>query len=110
MARTRIIGVAVGILAGVVAMDFAVFCAGGGHGTYVPATALFPFSMLSTALTGGVISPAAIGLAFLQFPIYGFVMASATPGNRKRAIVILAALHVAAAVIAFVVLRGGAFA
>ena len=105
----RIKGVAVGIVASVVAMAFAVFCTAGGHGTYMPAVALFPFAMLSTALTGGVISPAAIGLAFLQFPIYGFVMASATPGNRKRAIVILGALHVVAAVIAFVVLRGGAF-
>ena len=108
MARARIIGIAVGAAAGAAAMLLAIVMAAGGHGTYAPAVALFPFTMLSTLLTHDVISPAAIVFAFLQFPIYGFVVASVTGHDRKGAIIVIGGVHIAAIAIAFVLLHGGA--
>ena len=106
MARARIIGIAAGAGTGAAAMLLALVMAAGGHGTYAPAVALFPFTMLSTLLTHDVISPAAIVFAFLQFPIYGFVAASVTGLHRKRAMIVIVAVHIAAIVISFLFLRG----
>jgi hypothetical protein len=109
MARARVIGIAVGAGAGAAGLLFSFQMAGGGHGTYAPAVALFPFSMLSTLLTHDVISPAAIAFALLQFPIYGFVAASMTGHLRTRAIIALGAVHITAIAVSFMLLHGRAF-
>ncbi|HXH93567.1 MAG TPA: hypothetical protein VNN25_18440 [Thermoanaerobaculia bacterium] len=109
MARPRVIGIALGALAGGTATVVAGYLAGGGHGTYVPAVALFPFAMLSTRLTANVISGATITLALLQFPIYGLVTASARPTNRTRVVLTLVAVHIGVGAVSFAALRGGAF-
>ena len=54
----------------------AVASAGGGHGSYLLAKILFPFTMLSTLVFGSIIVPA-IALAVLQFPVYGLVLGRA---------------------------------
>ena len=54
----------------------AVASAGAGHGSYLLAKILFPFTMLSTLVFGSIVAPA-IGLAVLQFPFYGFILGRA---------------------------------
>ena len=83
-----------GIGVGSVTLWLAVMFAGGGHGTYLPAAIFFPYTMLSTLLTRQISIPA-IGLAILQFPVYGAVVGCAESGSIRwqRARLILA-LHV----------------
>ena len=72
--------------------------AAAGHGTYVPAIAIFPFTML-LAILMGPISPPLIVLALAQFPIYGFILARATePGARLRLARRVGAIHLLVAV------------
>ena len=68
----------------------AVASAGAGHGSYLLAKILFPFTMLSTLAFGSIIAPA-IALAVLQFPFYGFILgkANAKGSFRKRAAMLL---------------------
>jgi hypothetical protein len=54
----------------------AVASAGAGHGDYLLAKILFPFTMLSTLVFGSIIVPAIL-LAVLQFPFYGFILGRA---------------------------------
>ncbi len=49
---------------------------GGGHGSYVLAKILFPFTMLSTVFFGSIVAPF-IAIAILQFPIYGLLLGRA---------------------------------
>jgi hypothetical protein len=50
-----------------------VLAAGGGHGSYLPAKLLFPWSMAGTAFTGTV-TQALLALAIAQYPVYGIVL------------------------------------
>jgi hypothetical protein len=64
--------------------------AGAGHGTYIPAAILFPYTMtIAPAL--GTIAPALIALALLQYPIYGLLIGVAKV--RFRTSTILACVH-----------------
>jgi hypothetical protein len=56
--------------------------AGAGHGTYFPATLLFPFTMLSTTVIHSITFPFIL-LAIVQFPAYGIILGFA---NTKRLI------------------------
>jgi|GEM_PF-703840 len=70
-----------------------VFLAAGGHGSYLPAKLLFPAAMLSTLLTNHI-SYVGIGLAVLQFPIYGAFAGSTDPANEVSGrLGILAVVH-----------------
>lgn len=51
----------------------AVFFAGGGHGSYLPAIFLFPFSLVSFLLFDSITIPFII-IAILQYPVYGFII------------------------------------
>jgi hypothetical protein len=63
-----------GLIAGALAAFVAVSAAGGGHGTYLPAAILFPFTMLISAVLGRI--PACLAaVALVQFPIYGLLLA-----------------------------------
>jgi hypothetical protein len=89
--------IATPVLAAVVFM-----MAGLGHGTYVPAKILFPYTMASTALTGDNITVPFIALALLQYPLYGALLDWArAKGRLPRMLATLLVLHlvlVAAAV------------
>ena len=80
-------------------MLLAIAAAGAGHGTYLVAGLLFPFTMLSTVWTKSITAPFMI-LACVQFPLYGAVIGSdrSSAGFRMRAFAI-GAIHL----IAFIV-------
>lgn len=96
-------------LFGLAALVVATGAAGGGHGSYLPAKLLFPFTML-LALPRGPISPFGMVLAVLQFPVYGGILAAAFAAGRQRyAVAIVVGLHVLAAAAAVAISRGGPF-
>src|SRR5438105_4422954 len=72
MIRGSLIGLALGALITIPFLALAVFCAGGGHGTYAPAKFLFPVAMIF-AVGRESITPPIIGLALVQFPLYGLI-------------------------------------
>ncbi len=75
--------------------------AGAGHGDYFLAKILFPYTLISTAMSDGI-EPPFIWLAGFQYPIYGVVMGLA---NVRRKLIIaggaLSVLHAIAVVGAF---------
>jgi len=77
----------------------AVASAGAGHGSYLLAKILFPFTMLSTLVFSSIIVPA-IALAVLQFPFYGFILGRANVkgslGTRAAVLLLIHVLGVAA--------------
>ena len=97
------------LLVGLVAMFVAVHSTGGGHGSYFLAKALFPFTMLSASPSTGL--PAwALAVALLQFPAYGAALASGTlRGSIGRAALLVGAVHLLAALVAFFVVPNDAF-
>lgn len=82
----------------------AVASAGAGHGSYLLAKLLFPFTMFSTLMFGSIIAPAIV-LAVLQFPFYGFILgrASVKGSFRTRAAVLLV-IHVLAVAVCFILI------
>ena len=48
-----------------------IFFAGGGHGTYLPAKLIYPFTMLSAKSEIGTVG---LILAILQIPIYALIL------------------------------------
>lgn len=56
---------------------------GAGHGSYLPATILFPFTMLSTSVFHSITFPFIV-LAIVQFPAYGIFLGFA---NTKRLLI-----------------------
>lgn len=72
-------------------------------GSYGFARLFFPYSMLLTLITGNRITLGLIALAFVQFPIYGFVI-GASSGEHKNHTVVGALIflgHAAAATLCF---------
>ena len=70
-----------------------VFLMGAGHGTYIPAMGLFPFSMLSILLFNKITMPFVI-IAFIQYPLYGFVIDKTKSNENKRTMFLLLFLHI----------------
>ncbi len=76
---------------------------GAGHGDYVLARILFPFTMLAALLPGSITAPL-VALAVAQFPLYGIVLGVANVrGKLERAALVLLAAHVLVVVACFVV-------
>jgi hypothetical protein len=97
-----IAGSAVGILVTPPAVDIAIASGGGGHGHYVAARLLFPFTMLLSEIVGSVVLPLQI-LGVVQFPVYGAIVGF-NCGRLKRALLIacvIAAMHVLAVAVCF---------
>lgn len=69
-----------------------------GHGTYVPALVLFPFS-ISMAVLQNEITRFALMIGLFQWPIYGFLL------DKKRDLPLIAALHGTAVLMAIGVVR-----
>jgi len=79
----------------------ALISAGAGHGNYVLATILFPFTMLSTVVFGSITWPFVL-LAIVQFLLYGVFLGIANKTNRIiAASVVIMAVHAAAVVLFF---------
>ncbi|HPF73104.1 MAG: hypothetical protein H7A20_10450 [Rhodanobacteraceae bacterium] len=90
----QLIGILIGAVITPFAVGTAIASAGAGHGTYLLAKLLFPYSMLLTRFTGDSITNPLIGIAFVQFPIYGLVLTS--PASRralKQVVAVLVLLH-----------------
>jgi hypothetical protein len=88
---------AVMTLLGIIAIWLAMGLAGGGHGTYLAAKLLFPYTML-LALPEGPIPIVAQVVAVLQFPAYGVAVAANTSAGRaSRVFAAIAVLHAVAA-------------
>jgi hypothetical protein len=74
--------------------------AGGGHGSYLPAKLLFPYTMASTAFTGELTLPS-IAVGVLQYPIYGVLLDWARSASRFGSqLWTLVSVHVFAVVVA----------
>lgn len=94
------VGAAWGTLAAIPAIFAAILSGGTGHGDYIAARILFPFSILLT-LVEGSIGIAGITAAVLQFPLYGATLAWSLARENYRALTVLAAVHFIAVLICF---------
>ena len=103
---TRILALAV---FGLVALVVSGIAAVGGHGSYLPANLLFPFSMLLAGPTGSI-SGRAIALALAQYPLYGWVLSRArSQGSLRHARFFLAMLHCVAVYASVAAMPDGPF-
>ncbi len=95
------IGFVVGTVLMIPAMALAFISGGGGHGDYVLAGVLFPYTLLVPGLFGVPIPTALVVLAFAQFPIYGSLVGAfpARPEKKLSAIKIIVGLHLVAAAV-----------
>lgn len=94
------VGAGAGIAIEAVAVAAAMFSGGAGHGSYVLARLLFPFSFL-LMLAGGELEPLVIGVGLLQYPLYGGLLGLASASKRMRVPVGFLALHMIAALASF---------
>ncbi len=81
--KAKLIGFGLGALIAPVALFFAAVSGGAGHGDYFVARILFPLPMLSTRLFQGITS-AAVVVAAVQFPVYGWFAGYVTQKEKKR--------------------------
>ena len=76
---------------------------GAGHGNYLLAKILFPFTMLSTRAFGSIAAPFLL-LAIIQFPLYGFIRGAANvKGRIFRSVIGVLLIHLLATSACFVV-------
>jgi len=100
--RKSLTGVAIGVVLTPIAAVLAVVSGGAGHGDYLLARLLFPYTMLLTRLTGDVITVPLVVLALAQFPIYGAIMGVAFSRPSATAIsVFVVVSHLVAAGLCF---------
>jgi len=95
-----LMGAGVGAIIVAPAILAAIMSGGAGHGSYVAARVLFPFSMLLTRLEGEI-GPIAMGAGLLQFPLYGALVGRAVASKSERAVLFTAAAHVVAVLACF---------
>lgn len=90
------LGLGIGVLLCIPLALVSIMAAGAGHGTYLPARLLFPFTMFSTFLSSSITAPfVAVGLA--QFPLYGLLSGIAYQLGRVRACAfVIVAIHLIA--------------
>lgn len=82
----------------------AVASAGTGHGHYLWAKILFPFSLLSARVFGSITNPF-IALAIVQFPLFGLILANANAkGRYLPSLVTLLIVHSLAVAACFLLL------
>jgi hypothetical protein len=80
-----------------------VVAGGGGHGSYLPAKILFPYTMAATAFTRDIVQPF-IAAAIVQYPLYGVILDWARYRDRFRAGgLALAATHLVAVGLALLI-------
>jgi hypothetical protein len=91
------------VLATPLLLFMVVLAAGGGHGTYGLAKALFPWTMMSTSVTKSITQPLiVVGIA--QYPAYGIILDCARAAGRfKPTALTLLAAHFSAMMLAFAI-------
>ena len=67
-------GLLIGGIGFVLAAVIVFISAGAGHGTYLPAKILFPYTMMAAIYLGISVNPALMTLAIAQFPLYGVLL------------------------------------
>lgn len=96
----QITGLALGLVVGALGMVIAWAYAGGGHGTYLPATILFPYTMFLAKTIVGTISGPLMVLTAVEFPAYGFIIGTAASRSRAwLALLTVLVLHAGALVL-----------
>ncbi|PWN66482.1 hypothetical protein [Chryseobacterium oncorhynchi] len=75
-----------------------ILAGGGGHGTYFPILAIFPFSLLGTFFNEKI----SLFIGIVQLPVYGFLM---DKFSTKKAFPIIIAVHVICMYITFMLRR-----
>jgi hypothetical protein len=102
-------GLVAGLLISIPLLIVVVLFAGGGHGTYLPAKVLFPYTMLLAMTAAKTTTNPLIVLAIAQFSVYGLIIDRATrSGTAMKTAVGVAFLHLAALVGCFL-LRDNSF-
>ena len=76
----------------------AILAGGGGHGTYFPILAIFPFSLLGTFFNEKI----SLFIGIVQLPIYGFLI---DKFSTRKVLPIIIAIHVICMYIVFVLKR-----
>lgn len=90
------------VVAQLVAIVLGIFSAGAGHGSYVAARLLFPYTILSFGIHGPI-PDAFIVLACTQYLLYGFIWGMAIKyKNVAPAMFVLALVHLCAVLLAFI--------
>src|ERR1051326_330702 len=95
------------IIASLIATPICLFLglasAGAGHGDYILATILFPYSILLIFAFGLMLPPfITVTLAIIQFPTYGIILGFAKEKKQIRSwAVLLLAVHVLAVIAGF---------
>jgi len=106
MRHLTLVGLCLGTVIAAPAILIAIGSGGAGHGSYIAARVLFPFSMLLT-LFEDRIGPVAIGAGLLQFPLYGVLIGRALALKSYGKICVVMATHVVAALACFSGLLSG---
>ena len=99
-AYAALVGFGLGVLLELPTIFAAIISGGAGHGDYIAARALFPSSMLLTLLEGRI-GEFSIGVALLQFPIYGMLLGWSIVRRNYLPAIAVASLHVIAAIFCF---------
>ena len=85
----------------VVAIAVTFVSAAGGHGNYVAAKILFPYSLALTRFTHVITRPL-VTVAIAQYPAYALVFLGVGPGRQSRIRwIVLVVVHGAAVLVAF---------
>jgi hypothetical protein len=95
-----LVGSGLGIAISVPAIIGAIMSGGAGHGSYVAARVLFPFSMLFTRLEGSI-GTVAMTVGLLQFPLYGALIGRAAALRTYQISYMLMAVHLVAVLACF---------
>lgn len=90
-------GVGIGTLFTGPAILAAIMSGGAGHGSYITAGVLFPFSMLFSQVEGSI-GPAAMSVGLLQFPLYGALIGRTVAANTSWTF-LLATAHLGAVLV-----------
>ena len=97
--KAHIIGLAIGVVLTLITMIIVMITAGVGHGSYKPATIFFPYTIL-LSMAASFLSWLFVALAFVQFPLYGWMIGRALqPGRQRYALWLIPGAHVIAVTI-----------
>lgn len=101
--KGTLVGLAIGIAVTFPSMILAIASAGAGHGDYVYARLLFPYSMLLTLAQDDIIYLLLTVLALIQFPSYGAIMGFGLSRSKKKWLIplVLTLIHLAFVVACF---------
>jgi hypothetical protein len=94
------LGAGIGAIIAIPAIFAAIVSGGAGHGTYIVASVLFPFSMLLTRIEGSI-GPIGMAVGVLQLPLYGAVAGRAVAVQGSSYFLPLTTVHLVAVIACF---------